>query len=214
MTLVPTREYTDAATMLANYARIRKQLYAPAPEAPTPLPSRAAAEPVPLARKGDADRVSVYWSKADDAKLFALARQGRSAKQVAFELGRSPMAIKGRCRRLGVAFGKIPRDVDAIRFYCLSYERQSERLAGGQLANIIRETAARHGLSESDLLAETRNKSVVAARREAMWLCARDTAFSYVVIGQRFKRDHSTVVHAVQRENARLGTTVRGSVKR
>lgn len=50
MTLVPTREYTDPAAMLANYARIRKQLYAPRPEpvavvVPEPEPEPPA--PVP-----------------------------------------------------------------------------------------------------------------------------------------------------------------------
>lgn len=51
MTLVPTREYTDPAAMLANYARIRRALYA-APPAPVTVvePGPEPSPPAPVIR--------------------------------------------------------------------------------------------------------------------------------------------------------------------
>jgi chromosomal replication initiation ATPase DnaA len=40
---------------------------------------------------------------------------------------------------------------------------------------------------------------VVRARQEAMWRCCRETGHSTTSVGRFFNRDHTTVVHAVQK---------------
>ena len=55
---------------------------------------------------------------------------------------------------------------------------------------------------EADLLAKTRRREVVIARQVAMYLSKNHTTHSLSAIGEHFgKRDHSTVIHALQAVN-------------
>lgn len=64
---------------------------------------------------------------------------------------------------------------------------------------IIRTTAAAYGFSIEDLLSSSRRQPLVQARQIAMYLCRELTDLSLPKIGERFNRDHTTVLHSVEK---------------
>lgn len=65
---------------------------------------------------------------------------------------------------------------------------------------IIRQTAAAYGLRVSDIRGPRGNKDVIAARHTAMARAyAERPDLSLPAIGSFFKRDHTTLIHAVKK---------------
>lgn len=77
-------------------------------------------------------------------------------------------------------------------------------------AHIIDDTAARHLVTRADIRSDVRADIVIKARREAAWQIARDTDFSLPVIGKMLNKDHTSIIHAIRRENEIRSTNVRG----
>ncbi len=73
------------------------------------------------------------------------------------------------------------------------YHQPRERLT---LNRIIEVTAQKSGLLVEDLIGKKRSEPVSQARQIAMYLCRELTTCSLPQIGDAFKRNHSTVVHA------------------
>lgn len=73
-----------------------------------------------------------------------------------------------------------------------------------RIRSIIAATAARHGMSEADILVRDRHAHVVAARSEA-WAMARDAGFTFTAIAKVGGWDHSSVGQGVARHWARCG---------
>jgi chromosomal replication initiator protein len=67
------------------------------------------------------------------------------------------------------------------------------------MAEITAEVAAMHGFSLEILRSHSRQKAVCHARQEAMWRCYRETGHGTTAVARFFRRDHTTVVHAVQK---------------
>ena len=67
------------------------------------------------------------------------------------------------------------------------------------LDRIIAETATFFGVSRADLCGPARGRSLVHARQTAMYLGRELTSTTLAGIGEAFGRDHSTVLHAVNR---------------
>ncbi len=67
---------------------------------------------------------------------------------------------------------------------------------------IIRTVCREAGVSRPELLSARRAQHVVHARQVAMWLAKRHTSLSLTRIGQLLQRDHTTVLHAVQKIDA------------
>jgi len=62
-----------------------------------------------------------------------------------------------------------------------------------------------YGVSLLDLTSRRRDRAIIPPRQLAMWLCRHTTPSSLPEIGRAFgKRDHTTVMHAMQRIEARL----------
>jgi chromosomal replication initiator protein len=72
------------------------------------------------------------------------------------------------------------------------------------LERIIAETADFFGVTVADLCGPGRGRALVHARQTAMYLCRDLTDLTLVRIAEAFGRDHSTVLHAVQRIQARM----------
>jgi chromosomal replication initiator protein len=72
------------------------------------------------------------------------------------------------------------------------------------LDRIVRETAGFFGVSPDDLRGPARGRALVHARQMAMYLCRELTPLTLISIGRAFDRDHTTVMHAVQRIQARI----------
>lgn len=72
------------------------------------------------------------------------------------------------------------------------------------IMGIIREVAAKHGLTADDLTGEQRTQHVVVARHEAMWKCAQNKRWSLTRIGNAFAKDHTTVLNGIRRHEQRM----------
>jgi len=66
--------------------------------------------------------------------------------------------------------------------------------------HIIMEVAIAHGVSYDDILGRSRARHLVAARHEAIYeVRKRRPHLSLPQIGRIFKRDHTTILHALRR---------------
>lgn len=71
--------------------------------------------------------------------------------------------------------------------------------------DIIRSVEFRHGLTPGEITGARRNAKVVRARQEAMWIAKElHPHLSFPTIGRLFNRDHSTVLHALKKYEARM----------
>ena len=64
---------------------------------------------------------------------------------------------------------------------------------------IIRATAAAYGFSVEEVLSPSRRQPLVLCRQISMYLCRELTDLSLPKIGQQFQRDHTTVLHSVEK---------------
>jgi chromosomal replication initiator protein len=64
---------------------------------------------------------------------------------------------------------------------------------------IIRTTAAAYGFSVEDVLSPSRRQPLVLCRQISMYLCRELTDLSLPKIGEQFQRDHTTVLHSVEK---------------
>jgi len=64
---------------------------------------------------------------------------------------------------------------------------------------IIRTTAGAYGFSVEDVLSSSRRQPLVLCRQISMYLCRELTDLSLPKIGEHFNRDHTTVLHSVEK---------------
>ncbi len=64
---------------------------------------------------------------------------------------------------------------------------------------IIKATATAYGFSVEDVLSSSRRQPLVLCRQIAMYLCRELTDLSLPKIGAAFNRDHTTVLHSVEK---------------
>ncbi|MGH8915065.1 MAG: chromosomal replication initiator protein DnaA, partial [Acidimicrobiia bacterium] len=64
---------------------------------------------------------------------------------------------------------------------------------------IMRTTAAAYGFTVEDLVSPSRRQPLVLCRQISMYLCRELTDLSLPKIGQAFQRDHTTVLHSVDK---------------
>lgn len=69
---------------------------------------------------------------------------------------------------------------------------------------IVRATCDAHGLSLAALIGRSRSASLVRARHVAMYVARETLGASYPEIGRAFRRDHTSVMHGVERASAEL----------
>lgn len=67
------------------------------------------------------------------------------------------------------------------------------------IEDVKRMTAAYYGVQVADIESKSRQRNFVLPRQVAIFLTKALLARSYPQIGQRFKRDHTSCVHAVQK---------------
>ena len=83
------------------------------------------------------------------------------------------------------------------------------------VADIVRETAAKHGLSVADILGQSRSRPIAWPRQEAMYrIFTESPHISYPEAGRRLGgRDHTTVIHGVKAHCRRNGIEYRDAVR-
>lgn len=105
-------------------------------------------------------------------------------------------------RDLGVVGGRAVSKQEPVSGYLSpdDIDRLS-RVTGGTVQKIVREVSASSGIPVDDLLGRSR-KPHIAQARFLCWYVAREHGMSLQQIGRAFGRDHSTIVHGIQREAA------------
>jgi hypothetical protein len=83
------------------------------------------------------------------------------------------------------------------------------------VADIVRETAAKHGLSVNDLLSQCRRRAYAWPRQEAMYRVFTECPHvSYPEAGRRLGgRDHTTILHGVKAHCRRNGIDYADAVR-
>lgn len=69
---------------------------------------------------------------------------------------------------------------------------------------ILADEARRANATVEELISPRRFAHLVRARQRAMWRIRQATGWSYPKIGRLFGRDHTTVMHAVDKINAEV----------
>lgn len=93
----------------------------------------------------------------------------------------------------------LPHDVLQVASITNPFE-MAERVKAA-IADICR----KHGISRDEIMANRRHKKITWARQEAMWWLRKNTPWSLPKIGQYFGGyDHTTVLHASRKHEARL----------
>jgi chromosomal replication initiator protein len=133
------------------------------------------------------DRVEI----ADDA-----------VRELARRVGSSIRALEGALIRV-VAYASLsgqPAGLETVRSVLGRLpEPSSEPPRGATLESIQDATAEAFGLSRDRLLAKDRSPKVALARQIAMYLARELTDETLPAIGRGFRRNHTTVVHALKR---------------
>ncbi len=74
----------------------------------------------------------------------------------------------------------------------------------GQLAQILTEVAAKHGVSVMAMISHRRPTVLARARHECWWRAREETAFSLPQIGRAYNRDHTSIIHGIRMHEKRM----------
>ena len=100
--------------------------------------------------------------------------------------------------------GPDPRFHDGRGSGCSLIERTDERLTVARIVSLV---AASFHIQAGDITSDRRMKSIVWPRHVSAWLARHTLPLSLPVIGRALGgRDHSTVMHALERVDGRRAT--------
>ncbi len=147
------------------------------------------------------------WSKREIAKVEEMAGK-IPVYEIAKALGRSPLGVTKKAGELCLSV-RVPKP--QRRCTPVEVERSQAIFAGcyPSMRAIIRQVADETSISIDELLSRQKVRPVVAARRVMLWTLARDTKLSMKQMGIRLGLDHSTIIHAVSKEDEARGANVR-----
>ncbi len=200
MSLVPTREYTDVAAMLAHYASLRRKFNRPEPQ--EPLRPVVVEEPEPSPVEDDRPRDYKPWKPQELDRLREMAAEARPIAEMAQVFRRSEAGVEHKLRRMGVSFEPW-RLKTSLKFEEL-LQRPAARdwmsLATPPKPTIHNDVLAlvqvAFGVSVIDLASDRRTSHVALARQVASWLMRKHSTMSLPVIGKFLGgRDHTTIMH-------------------
>ncbi len=72
------------------------------------------------------------------------------------------------------------------------------------LLRVTKAVAAEFGVTLAALRSSTRSLALVIPRQSAMWLCRKVCGTPLIQLGEFFERQHSSVLHAIRRQEERL----------
>jgi hypothetical protein len=73
-----------------------------------------------------------------------------------------------------------------------------------KVKSIVFEHAFKHGLTVEEMMAENRSPERVAIRSELYWRLRKETTWSLPRLGKYLNRDHTTLLHGINRHAKRL----------
>ncbi len=226
MSLVPVREYTDAASMIAA-ARRRRAMFYPTPVAVTLPASAPAAERArqpkarpaqPIILRDPETRHNRPWTQAEITYLRKLVEDGKTIGALSLALRRTQDGVRGKCEALKL---RVLSASDAIRQEPSLALASTER--GQRVAAVINAVSQMTGVGVVDIKSDRRDARYVRARWIVAWLLRTYTPMSLPKIGTWLGgRDHTTVLHgcrglekvlahdkALEQQLRKLGSEVR-----
>ena len=75
---------------------------------------------------------------------------------------------------------------------------RKDRILSLKVSEIIAECCLEYNVSPEKLISKERWIPLTYARQKAMYRCRKELKLSYPVIGEYFKRDHSSIISAVK----------------
>lgn len=215
-------EHTDARKMLADYAERRRRIFGKIDNSIEPRrPEAYAADPVvniEIRYRTDAF-ARAGWTDAQHEKLRLLAARGMHAEAISRAMGRSVHSVQKKAYWLGVKLqrrlpSQRPRDPDKPKpnadIPALAGNPEIDGLLNKQIVKaVIAHICRELNVSEAYLRSKHRQPYIVDARHQAIWLIARDTTLSLAAIGRVFGMDHTSIIHAVRKQNDRRQADVR-----
>jgi chromosomal replication initiation ATPase DnaA len=78
------------------------------------------------------------------------------------------------------------------------------RPPGPSWRQIVKQVAAKHGVTFEAIIGHQRNKALVIARHEALYRLSQETTFSLVKIGHKMQRDHTSVMYGIHKHKERM----------
>jgi len=84
------------------------------------------------------------------------------------------------------------------------YNKYFTKSTKSQVRAIVREVSEKHCVKVEDVLSQSRKRTLVVARQEAMYRVRTEVGKSLLEIARHFKRDHSTVMHSIEAHGKRI----------
>ena len=94
------------------------------------------------------------------------------------------------------SFGKTDISIDEVKSLLENHYSSgpTKRLS---IADIQKEVESYYKVSHSDLIGKKRTRDIIYARQVALYLCREMLDLPYKAIGDKFNKDHSTVIYSV-----------------
>lgn len=83
------------------------------------------------------------------------------------------------------------------------HDRKPERMTDAAFA-IVMEVGRKYDVTLPEMMSSVRRHKFVDARHEAWWRMRHELGHSYPRIGRAFGKDHTSIVHGVQRYEERI----------
>ncbi|KRE07438.1 hypothetical protein ASE63_22325 [Bosea sp. Root381] len=149
------------------------------------------------------------WTNRDVEKLEAMAGKHPN-RAIAAALGRSPKAVQRKAIELDIRLRMPPRARAPLIEVDEAAARRRFEQCPGYMRRIIESVSFKTTVPVEAILSQSRRQDRMLARRIMIWTVARDTNFAMFRIGKLLGLDHTTILHAIRRQNDATGENVRG----
>lgn len=85
-----------------------------------------------------------------------------------------------------------------------AYRSGPVNMVRAKMRQIVKDVALKHQMTVEELLSATRRVPIVKARQEAMYRIKIEIGCSLLELGRFFKKDHTTIMHAIERHAERI----------
>ena len=105
-------------------------------------------------------------------------------------------AIEGKMKQIEMFASEFKKDItfEEFKSMMMQYQHKQRRLVSHK--DVIREVSKFYNIPIDVVFQKTRKQKFVSARQIVMYLLREDLNLSYSEIGNKIKRDHTTVIHS------------------
>lgn len=128
------------------------------------------------------------WTDAELRILAAMKRAGRNTVTISMALGRSHTAVTQMWAK---------RDEWASRVFSTRQVEPTMREIAAAVCDVLK-------IGQIDMISERRATHFAEARQIFYWICKNYTSRPLTHIGKYARRDHSTVIHGIEKINQQM----------